>query len=84
MWAGLAPVGAKVPCAGSGGELGPIGRLFTPLFGEFRKIDQTRPDFTMLFSFTMIFNFPPETAPKAMPGTPRAPIWPFHPSRTVL
>ena len=83
MWAGLAPVGAKAPRAGSGGELVPIGRLFTPLFGEFRKIDRTRLDFTMIFNFTIFFNFP-ETAPKAMPGTPRAPIWPFHPSRTVL
>jgi hypothetical protein len=56
------------PYAGSGGKLGSIGRLFMPLFGEFRKIDQTRPDFTMIFNVTMICNIP-ETAPKAMLGT---------------
>jgi hypothetical protein len=53
MWAGLARVGDKAPRVGSGGELVPIGRLFTPLFGEFRKIDQTRLDFTMIFNVTM-------------------------------
>ena len=48
MWAGLVPVGAKAPRAGSGGELGPIGRLFMPVFGKFRKIDQIRPDLGIL------------------------------------
>ena len=48
MWAGLAPVGAKAPHAGSGAELGPVGRLFMHVFGEFRKIDQIRPDLGIL------------------------------------
>ena len=37
-------MGAKPPRAGSGEELGPIGRLSMPVFGEFRKIDKIRPD----------------------------------------
>jgi hypothetical protein len=48
MWAGLAPVGAKVLRAGSGVELGPVGRLFMHDFGEFRKVDQIRPDLGIL------------------------------------
>ena len=48
MWAGLVPVGAKAPRAGSGVELGPAGRLFMHVFGEVRKVDQIRPDLGIL------------------------------------
>jgi hypothetical protein len=65
---------------GGGGGLGSFGRLFMPLFGEFRKIDRIRPDLGILQKHPHFT----ETAPKAMPGMPRAPIWSFHPSRPIL
>jgi hypothetical protein len=45
-WSG--PSGCQGPPCGLGVELGPVGRLFMHVFGEFRKVDQIRPDLGIL------------------------------------
>ena len=73
----------RPPVRARGGNWAPLEGFPCPFLASLA------PDFTLIFNFTMIFNLTmifnfPETAPKAMPRMPRAPVLSFHPSRPIL